>query len=173
MRTEAVLETIVTELQNNCGDMFKAAKAAGVSLMFVQQWCKDDKDVQVRLHEAKSVGAMRIESAAIERAVDGVDKAVYFKGEVVGFEKVYSDGLLGKLLEARVPGFEKGDKGININGGGPVQINIMPRANSYDEWLSMKERALNPPQEALPAPEQPIDAEFTPVPANPFEGIDL
>lgn len=171
MRTEQTLERICEELQKNVGDTLAACKAVGVSLIFLNQWRKDDKIVHERVQEAERVGVQGLVSAAIQRAVHGVDKDVYFKGIVVGQQKEYSDGLLNTLLKAKLPEFAAGEGGgvqVNVN-----VANVMPRANNYDEWMAMKERTLSPPPEALPAPSEPIDVEFVEVQARPFAGIDL
>jgi hypothetical protein len=176
MRTDAVLETIVQRLQVNCGDRYDACRQANVSMVFLEQWVKDDQDVAARVREAERVGAYALESEAIRRAVHGEEKGVYFKGERVGTEYNRSDGLLSKLLEGRLPErYKKGAEqqgGITINGG-QAQINIMPRAANYDEWLSMKEStlALRARQETLPAPE--ADIEITAKRVSPFEGLGL
>ena len=49
--------------------------------------------------EAIDIAGDKFEDEAARRAVEGVDKDVYYKGEVVGQERQYSDGLLGKLLD--------------------------------------------------------------------------
>lgn len=174
MRNEATLNALVTELQRNCGDDLAAAKAVGVSLLFVNQWAKDDEKVAEQLQEAARVGAQGLVSAAIQRGVHGVKKGVYFKGVRVDEEVVYSDSLLNTLLAAKIPEFKKG-----AESGGPVNVqvnvaNLMPRATSYDQWLEMKQSTLAPKPEALAAPDDTIDAEYveiSPVPA--FQGIDL
>lgn len=188
MRNEATLTTLVRELERNCGDELAAARACGVSLTFVNQWRKDDKEVDERLAEAARVGTQGLVSAAIQRAVHGVEKGVYFKGVRVDTETVYSDGLLQTLLKAKVPEFQKESEGGPVN----VQVNVanvMPRASSYDEWLAMKTATLEKPKDALPAPDEReasvaalgrimcepgevIEAEYVAVePA--FRGIDL
>ena len=168
MRSEITLELLEKQLQSNCGDLLAAAKAVGVSLIFVNQWCKDDRVVNDRLTEAARVGAQGLVSAAIQRAVNGVEKAVYFKGEVVGHDRVYSDSLLTTLLKAKVPEFAKDSESTNVN----VQVNvanIMPRAKTYDEWLDMKRATIEGPKEK----DTPvvIEAEYTEVSA--FKGIEL
>lgn len=167
MRTEQVLAVLESELQRNCGDVFAAAQAAGVSLIFVAQWRKDDKIVDDRLTEAARVGAQKLVSAAIQRAVNGVDEDVYYKGAIVGHKTVYSDSLLTTLLKAKVPEFGK-DTESNTNITVNV-ANVVPRADSYEEWLRMKDATLKP---SLPAPAPQItDATFTEV--SIFDGIDL
>jgi hypothetical protein len=155
--------------------------------MFVQQWMKDDKEFATAITEAERVGALSLQSAAIKRAVHGVEKGVYFKGERVDTEVQYSDGLLTTLLKARLPetfGAEAAEGGNTFNG--PTQINIMPRADTYDQWLAMKDATLAR-RDALdaadkaegkleggrPAPLlQYVELEAVPV-RNPFEGIGL
>lgn len=189
MRNESTLQALAYELQRNCGDTLAAAKAVGVSLIFVNQWRKDDAKVDEALVEAERVGTQGLVSAAIKRAVHGYEKGVYYKGAKIDTETVYSDSLLTTLLKAKVPEFAKEAEGGGVN----VQVNVanlMPRATSYEQWLAMKDQTLN---KALPAPTdadrdaslealgrimtQPpadvIDAEYAEVPANPFAGIDL
>lgn len=171
MRTELTLSMLVERLQGNCGDMLDACRATGVSLVFVNQWRKDDAEVNEKLAEAERVGTQGLVSAAIQRAVRGVEKDVYYKGEVVGHQIEYSDGLLTTLLKAKIPEFGTGEGG----GGTSVTVNIanvMPRAESYDQWLAMRERTLDAPAKKLPAPPITVDAEYVEA-ETPFSGIDL
>ena len=70
------------------------------SKRFAAQW--DDA-----LEEATDL----LEAAAWRRAVTGIDKPMFFKGEVVGSTKKYSDRLLMFLLEAYKPEmFRNGDE---------------------------------------------------------------
>ncbi len=144
MRTEATITFLIDQLQANCGDIYGACKAALVSPMFVEKWRQDDKEVDAALTEAARVGAYMLESEAVRRAVKGDEEAVYFKGEVVGFRYPKSDGLLQTLLKGRIPeryGKEAEGGGISVIGG-QTQINIMPRAENYDDWLRMKDSTL-------------------------------
>jgi hypothetical protein len=156
-----------------------------VSPMFVQQWMKDDADFAAAITEAERVGALSLQSAAIKRAVHGVEKGVYFKGERVDTEVQYSDGLLTTLLKARLPetfGAEAAEaRGNTFNG--PTQINIMPRADTYDQWLAMKDATLqrrdaldaaDAAAKALPAPDVTLEAVAVHrIMSSPFEGLGL
>jgi DNA-binding transcriptional regulator YdaS (Cro superfamily) len=174
MRNQATLDGLARQLEQNCGDELAAARALGVSLHFVNQWRKDDKEVDERLTEAARVGTQGLVSAAIKRAVHGVTKGVYFKGVRVDEEVVYSDGLLQTLLKAKVPEFAKDGEGsgttVNVN-----VANIMPRATSYEEWLAMKTQTIEKKPASLPAPDdsQVIEAEYVEVPQTAFKGIEL
>lgn len=156
MRTDENLTALSNELQKNCGDMYAACKAVGVSAAFVLRWIKDDKEACEILEESQRVGWMGLESEATRRAT-GYDEDVYYKGESVGVKKVYSDSLLAKLMEARVPAYtKKVDAAQTFNG--PTQINIMPRAETFDDWLKMKDetlrrRALVAPVHSSPVPD--------------------
>lgn len=152
MRTDAKLKEICDNLRTSYGDLHTSARRAGVSVDFVTNWIKDDRVAAQEIEEAQRVGYMGLESAAIQRAVHGVEKGVYYKGEKIDTELQYSDALLGKLLEARVPAFKKGaDAQTTFNG--PTQINIMPRAETFEEWAEMKRITLaNREKPALPAP---------------------
>lgn len=152
MRTDEKLKDICNRLQQNCGDLHDAARKVGLSPHFVTTWMKDDDVAAKDIEEAQRIGWMGLESEAIRRAVVGIEEDIYYKGEVAGQKTVFSDGLLGKLLEARVPAYKKGENSGNTFNG-PTQINVMPRAANYDEWLAMKDITLERrAQELLPPP---------------------
>lgn len=180
MRTDEKLEELCDRLTYNCGDIHEAAKWVGLSPSFVHAWIKDDKIAAEKIKEAQRVGWGGLESEAIRRAVRGVEEEIYFKGEVVGYKTVYSDGLLGKVMEARIPEYSKKESGSNTFLG-PTQINIMPRAESYEEWLEMRQQTLSvdnaPPQLEAPVkvPEilQGDYVEINPTRIAELEGLGL
>lgn len=176
MRTEMTLTLLREYLLSNCGDIHGACRSAGVSPLFVQQWRKDDKEVDDTLLEATRVGAMALESEAIRRAVNGVEVGVYHRGVLVAKEVKHSDALLTTLMKARVPGYGNDNDGGGVNHfHGPTQINVMPRATTIDEWLVMR-KAMDTRDDdvlALPEPDAAIDeADFTPVEPS-FVGLGL
>lgn len=155
MRTDEKLQEICERLHVNCGDIHEAARYCGVSPYFIHQWMKDDPKASEALNEAKMVGYGGLESEAVRRAVRGVEEDVWFKGAVVGSKTVYSDGLLGKLLEAKVPEFSK-KEGTGNSFYGPTQINIMPRAENYEDWLAMRDQTLNRDTPAIEPPKEKV-----------------
>jgi hypothetical protein len=173
VRTQQKLDALIAELTANCGDMYEACKSTGMSLQFVSQWRKDDSKTDAEIREAINLGTMRIESAAIKRAVEGVEEDIYYQGDIVGSKTVYSDGLHALLLKGRMAEVYGKDAGNSNTFNGPTQINVMPRAEDYSQWLEMKRLAET---KALPAPENDvIDAVFSPVPdrITAFEGLGL
>lgn len=171
MRTDEKLTEICERLHINCGDVHEAARWCGVSPAFIFSWIKDDKVAAEQVREAQRVGYSGLESEAIRRAVVGVQENVYYKGEVVDTKTVYSDGLLSKVMEARLPDYKKGDGGSTLVNFGNMQINSMPRASNYDEWLAMRDTTLarrDAESKALPAPQDVVEAEFTVIPPSPL-----
>lgn len=169
MRTDQTLEGLCDTLSHNGGDVHDAARMNGVSPAFVYKWIKDDKVAAEAIQEAQRIGYGALESEAIRRAMRGVEEDVWFKGERVGTKTTYSDGLLGKVMEARIPEYSKQKDGGNHISVLANQINIMPRANSYEEWLGMKDATLN--RDALPAPDNTVDAEFEEVVERPLAAL--
>lgn len=175
MRNQATLDKLADQLTSNCGDWLSAARTCGVSLQFVQQWMKDDPTTRELLQEAAQVGTQGLVSAAIQRAVHGVEKGVYYKGVKVDTELQYSDTLLTTLLKAKVEEFKQNDAAPAVT----VNIaNLMPRASNYEEWLAMKTStaaAMLPSQmdnPVLPPDNSITEAEYEVIHV-PFKGISL
>lgn len=181
MRTDSNLDALCEQLAHNCGDFFAACVATGLSVQFVQQWQKDDAECQQRLLEATRLGSMRLESVAIKRAVHGVIEPVFYQGEVCGYKSITSDGLLQTLLKGRLrETYAPDENTARMVFNGPTQINNMPRAGSYDEWLAMKDATnarLDQPRAALPAPlqlhEPPVIEGVFKRSEPAFAGLDL
>ena len=96
----------------------------------------------------------KLEAEARRRAVDGIEKGVYYQGTLVDTERQYSDSLLTTLLKAKRPDEFAERKQITGAGGGPLTVVV---------------RTFGPPPSGSPADPLPIiDAQFTPVgsPAN-------
>lgn len=174
MRTDANLNAICEALTANCGDLYDACMRVGLSLTFVAQWRADDTDAGARMQEAERLGAMRLQSAAIRRAVDGILQPVFYQGEEVGYKPEYSDGLLQTLLKGRLPQiFAPDSESSRQVFNGPVQINNMPRATTYEDWLVMKQATLEMRDDsrALAAPLKVLEPPL--VRSNPFAEVGL
>jgi len=72
-----------------------------------------------------------LEEAAFQRAVRGVEKDVYFKGQVVGKETQYSDSLLALMLTNRRSELYGKDKDTKKENGQVLSVTI----NKDDEKL--------------------------------------
>lgn len=89
----------------------KAAQAAGLTKSSIEKYCQaktaDAEQFQINVQEAAAQWADTIEQEVTRRAITGVEKAIYYKGQFVDTETVYSDTLLLKLAEVRNPDFAK------------------------------------------------------------------
>jgi hypothetical protein len=83
---------------SRCGTMSAAARFAHVSPPTVKRWREDPAFAEAEA-DAREAFADTLEEEAVRRARDGVEKAVWFKGNIVGSEHQYSDALLAKLLD--------------------------------------------------------------------------
>lgn len=141
-RTPMALNMLERSLVENHGDLLAACQALGVSYREACLWRQADPDAAEAIHHAQLIGWASLENAAYQRAVKGVEKGVYYKGELCGSETVYSDGLLSQMLKARVPGYKE-DDGPG-RGGMTVNVAIMPRAETYEDWVKQREQMLAP-----------------------------
>ncbi len=98
----------------------------------------------------------KLESEAIRRARDGVDKPIYYKGVKVDTVREFSDRLMEVLLTGRIPekyGKQlKGDTNVSVSG--VLVINQRPSAGDWEKAAAEK---------ALPSPEDVVEGEYTPV----------
>ena len=114
----------------------RAAEAAGYkSGVPLYRMRKDDPEFAKAWDEAAQVGADILEREALRRAVEGVEKGIYWKGERVDSEREYSDALLIRLLKAHKPDkFADNTKvqgEINVNHG----VVILPaKIRNTEEW---------------------------------------
>jgi hypothetical protein len=86
-----------------CGRMGRAAQAAGVSLRAIQKWRKSDSSFAEAITEAEAVAVLIAEDELFRRAVEGVKKPVFYRGQQCGEIVEYSDQLLIKLLQSLCP----------------------------------------------------------------------
>lgn len=78
----------------------QARTAAGVSKKVVEQQLEYDSDFAAAVEDATEMWADTLEKEAYRRAVEGVEKGVYYQGARVDTEVQYSDSLLSQLLKA-------------------------------------------------------------------------
>lgn len=93
----------VAEAYAQLGNVSDAARVAGVSRANVYDWMNASDTFRQMMLDAREQAADRLERAAVERAVAGVQEPVYYRGEVVGHTRKYSDQILMFLLRAARP----------------------------------------------------------------------
>lgn len=95
-------KAFLTALRKN-GVVTIACEAAGVGRTTVYEKRRDDPEFLADWDEAIEIAADRIEAEVIRRAVDGMTVPVYYKGEIVGFNREFSDSLAQMVLRAHKP----------------------------------------------------------------------
>jgi hypothetical protein len=66
-------------------------------------WLEQSELYRAAFEKSEKVAARTLEDEAIRRCHQGVKKAVYYKGKVVGYEMEYSDSLMSLILKGALP----------------------------------------------------------------------
>ena len=108
------------------GTITHAAMRAQVDRTTIYRWRDSDPVFAAALDEADLMAAERLEQEARRRAVEGVEKPVWHKGQMVGSVREYSDTLLIFLLKGALPDKyrERVSSEISGQGGGPLQVTV-------------------------------------------------
>lgn len=85
------------------GHIQKALDLVGISRVQLWRRRRDDPDFRAMFHEAQEIASESLEDEAQRRAVQGVNKPVFWQGDIVGHQIEYSDGLLTFLLKGLKP----------------------------------------------------------------------
>lgn len=85
------------------GAIFKAAKRCKLSLGRIRRMRQSSPKFNEKVELAMLAYVEKLERAADERGVDGVDEPVFYEGEEVATKKKYSDSLLMFRLRGLAP----------------------------------------------------------------------
>ena len=133
-------ERFLAELEKH-GMLNTAARAVGTTPKQVERYTENNDEFAEHVSQSLEIAADVLEAEARRRAVNGIEKGVYYKGDLVATETQYSDTLLIKLLEAKRRQ-QFGNK-IDITHSAPSTILIRDFTTDQDGNV--------------------IDAEFTPI----------
>lgn len=125
---------IFLEALAETGMVTQAARAAGPTVEGFRLLRKKDEEFAALWMEALEEFRDKIESAAIKRAVEGVNKPVYQLAQYVGDITEYSDSLMQLILKGHRP--ERYRERVDMNQkieGGVLVVNCETMAE--DEWL--------------------------------------
>lgn len=104
------------------GNITLAAREAGVSRQAAYNAKEADESFAAAWVEAEEIAADLLEEEARKRAVDGTPEPVYYKGQMVGAVRRYSDNLLMFLLRARRPERFRDRSEVKHSGGVGVTL---------------------------------------------------
>lgn len=116
-------KTSVLEAITDLASVSAACKKCKIPRSTFYTWLEGDKDFRLRYKKALRLGTKALEDEAIRRAFVGVSKPIFQYGELVGYEKRYSDTLLMFMLKALAPNKYKERTLQEQTGkdGGPIQ----------------------------------------------------
>jgi hypothetical protein len=137
-----------------------AANAAGYkNTAAINKARRSDEAFDAAVVEAAEAAADMLEAEAVRRATQGVKRNVYFKGEIIDEEVIYSDSLLALLLKAAKPEkySERVRQETNVNLR--VGIAVLPSTSKSLEHWERESVAVRTAQKLLPGNEA-LDAEF-------------
>jgi len=83
-----------------------AAKAAEIGRHTHYDWLKNDPAYPALFAEAQQLATQTLVDEAVRRAYEGTDEPVFHQGQQCGKVRKYSDRLMERLLEWRVPEFK-------------------------------------------------------------------
>ena len=137
LRQRQITDTIATKrryirmLAKSTGPR-SAAEKVGISYRTTVKWRATDPEFARQEVEARAKYLELLEIEADRRGVDGIDKPVYFQGEKVDTNKVYSDHLLMFRLKKLDPKYRDSSGGSSTSG--PTTVNIyLPDNSRADE----------------------------------------
>ena len=90
-------ELYLAELRRR-GTLTGGCRAAHISPHTVYWWREHDEEFVLRENEAQQVLTDALEEESIRRGLEGYQRPIYQRGELVGYETVYGDQLLNLHL---------------------------------------------------------------------------
>ena len=129
------------ELLRATGNVTLAAQHVGRSRNQVHDVRQRSKRFAAQWDDALEEATDLLEAEALRRAVTGIDKPMFFKGEVVGSTKKYSGRLLMFLLEAYKP--EKFRNGDEVEKTGANDVGV----DKDREWLMERLKRMERPDD--------------------------
>ena len=106
------------------GNVTRAAQSAGYDRASAYQRRESNPAFALAWDEAMELAVSALEIEARRRAAVGIDEPVYYKGQVVGTTRKYSDTLLIFLLKAHRPEMYRDNFSIEHTGKGGKPIEV-------------------------------------------------
>ena len=120
--TGRVYALFFEQLAKTC-NVTASAAAIGVSRQHVHHLRRTKPDFAKDWDDALERATDALEYAARTRAIDGYQRPVYQRGELVGYEPCYSDALMITLLKAHRPDKFR-DTGVSLPPGAEIVITM-------------------------------------------------
>ena len=146
-----------------------AATTAGVSRRTVDRLREASAEFDYAVEDALEAAADELEMEARRRAVEGVEKGVYYKGDRVDTEVQYSDQLLTTLLKAKRADEFAERKQITGAGGAPLTVVVRSFGDSSAQQIAPQEPTVSSSSRAVASATGEaaiVDAEFRLLPSG-------
>lgn len=138
-----------------------AATTAGVTKRTVDRLREKSAEFDYAVETALEEAADELELEARRRAVEGVEKGVWYQGEEVGTELQFSDTLLTTLLKAKRADEFAERKQITGAGGTPLTVVV----RTFSEAGAAQPQMHTPNGADAGEDTRILDAEYTQLPA--------
>lgn len=133
-----------------CGRIRRAALEARVNWRMHYHWLKDAV-YAAAFEQAKELAADFLEDEAVRRATEGVQRAIYHKGDKIGEETIYSDTLLIFMLKAMRPERFRDNTHVKVEQDIQVNITVEERTRQANErLLKLRHGYHQSPQDRVP-----------------------
>lgn len=129
-----------------------AATTAGVTKRTVDRLRESSAEFDYAVETALEEAADELELEARRRAVEGVEKGVWYQGEEVGTELQFSDSLLTTLLKAKRADEFAERKQITGAGGTPLTVVVRTFGDAPDAAGADTRQIVDAEYTQLPAP---------------------
>ena len=107
--------SVIAAFKRTC-NVSEACRIAEVERSTHYAWLKSDPAYKEEFESSRDEAAQILEDEAVRRAEQGVDEPVFYKGEVCGSVRKYSDTLLIFLLNGAMPDKYKRERAqLDIN----------------------------------------------------------
>lgn len=117
----------------NTGVMGLACVACGISTSHFRRLRTDNEEIQALVDEAMSIYHDRLRWTIHNRAVDGWEEPVFYRGEEVGSVHKFSERLLEMQARRHMPEYrDRAQMDVNVAGGVLV---VHAPVMSREEWL--------------------------------------
>ena len=129
--TPQVQETFLKLYRGN-GVINRSAHDLKISPETPRQHAKKHPEFAARMAQALQDYRDVLEMEAHRRAVEGIDKPVYYKGSVVGHIREYSDRMLELKLKRNIPEYRDRHTLDVTHGGGVLVVHRV--AETSEDW---------------------------------------
>lgn len=132
--TEQVLVNILNHVVNY-GIIAHACISQGVSYRQFGDLCKAFPALQALKDEAKDLYRDKVSRAVHNRAIDGWLEPVFYKGELIGYIRKFSDRMLELQAKRYIPAY-RDKSAVDLNVAGGVLVVNGGDIIDKDEWLA-------------------------------------